>query len=156
MEIMHAFYSEKLKKFWLITSITLLIFLVSTVVNAQETYTITGVCKVQDEGILYIFLVDAEHFKKQMSGLQRIVQKVELNKKRIKEIPFEFKGVVKGIYGIRCFIDKDGNSKLNYGFLGPSEPWGMSSKERLKGIPSFSDISFKVENTVNDVIIQIK
>jgi len=156
METMHVFYSGKLDKLLGIIILLLFPLLVAVVEFQQQTNTVSGSCYVQDTGVLYIYLVDAETFKKPLTGLQKIVQKIILDGNHTKKISFTFNGVNTGVYGVRCFIDKDGNGKLNRGFLGPSEPWGMSSRERPKGIPSFSDICFKVDKSVENIIIQVK
>lgn len=151
-----VFYSEKLNKLLVIIVLLLFPLLIAVVASQQKTHTVSGSCYVQDSGVLYIYLVDAETFKKPMTGLQKIVQKVTLEANHPGKIPFSFNGVNTGVYGVRCFIDKDGNGKLNRGFLGPSEPWGMSSRERPRGMPSFSDISFKVDKSVENIIIRVK
>jgi uncharacterized protein (DUF2141 family) len=156
METTLVSYSGKLKKLLLVAIVMFPLLVITTAFQTQPTFSISGICNVNDEGVLFIYLVDAETFKKPMTGLQKVTQKIVLNKKQPGKIPFTFKGVPKGTYGIRCFIDMDGNNKLNHGFFGPSEPWGMSSKERPKGIPSFSDISFKVDKSIENIIIQVK
>ncbi len=129
----------------------------ATTLQTKQTYTISGVCKVQDEGVLIIFLVDEETFKKPMTGLKKINHKVVLEKSQTKNISFTFEEIPEGTYGIRCFLDKDGNNQLDRGLFGPSEPWGMSFKEqRVNRIPSFSNISFKLDQSIRNIIIQIK
>jgi uncharacterized protein (DUF2141 family) len=73
-------------------------------------------------GALHAFLVDEATFHRPMVGLQKRVLRVA--GKGVVTISFE--GVPPGTYGVRCFLDTNGNGKLDRGWFGPAEPWGMS------------------------------
>jgi uncharacterized protein (DUF2141 family) len=123
----------------------------------DETFSINGSCSVYEEGTLYIFLVDEEQFKVPLTGVKEIVVEVSDVKSNGKKINYRFKKVPKGKYGIRCFLDTNGNKKLDKGMFGPSEPWGMSwKKEKPSGYPKFNDISFTVATNIENKNIQIK
>ncbi len=77
-------------------------------------------------------------------------QRFNMNLHNIKDISY-------GMYGIRCFLDKNGNGKLDSGLFGPTEPWGMSFKNgRPFGMPSFNDICFEVKTDKSNIFIEVK
>lgn len=156
METMLVSYLRKYKK--LSVLILCLPFIVGFMaIQVNDIYTVSGSCEVQDEGVLFIYIVDSECFKRPMTGLKTVSTKVVLGKSHTKKVDFSFAGIPKGTYGIRCFLDKDGNKKLNRGMFGPTEPWGMSFKQgRTAGIPTFLEISFKVDKSVENLIIHVK
>jgi uncharacterized protein (DUF2141 family) len=56
-----------------------------------------------------------------------------------------------------CFLDKNGNSKLDSGLFGPAKPWGMSFKnDKPFGMPSFSEICFEVHADKSNIEIEVK
>jgi uncharacterized protein (DUF2141 family) len=158
MEIMPVFYLKKLNnRKTLLTILMLLASMPFSEIFAQETFSVEGFCTVEDTGYLYVYIVDYDTFKVPSAGVKVITCEIVPGKSKGKKIPFTFEGIQEGVYGIRCFIDTDGNKKLNRGIFGPGEPWGMSFRDgRVNGIPSFSDISFKVNSNIENIIIQIK
>ena len=73
------------------------------------------------------------------------------------EVLFEFTNVAPGTYGIRCFQDTNSNGKLDRGFFGAKEPWGMSLHgEEPKRIPYFKDYSFSINTDCLDLNITLK
>ncbi len=122
--------------------------------NAQLNAGGTVYCKSGRDGTLLIMLVDEETFSRPMTGLA--VKEIRVSSGAAL-IDFEFDNVPPGIYGIRCFVDTDGNEKLNRGLFGPSEPWGMSWNETAHpGWPEFSMISFKLEKNLSDLNITVE
>lgn len=74
-----------------------------------------------------------------------------------KEIPFKFDDVSKGFYGIRCFQDLNSNKILDKGFLGPSEPWGMTwQRKKPAAWPVFKDIAFMVDSDIHNITIKVE
>lgn len=124
--------------------------------HSQDAFTIKGNCEISEVGTLYIFLVDEQESKKPMTGIQELIIKVDsCDTQRV--IAFSFKNIPKGEYGIRCFLDMNGNGKLDFKLFSAKEPWGMSWKNKQKsGIPSFSDYSFVVDSDLELKTINVK
>ena len=97
--------------------------------SGDHHYKIEGEILFSGKGKIYIYLVDEKIFKIPLTGLKTIVLEPKQEDITKKKIPFIFKDVKTGTYGIRCFQDLNGDGKLNRGMFGPSEPWGMSWKD---------------------------
>lgn len=71
------------------------------------------------------------------------------------EAQFVFSELKAGMYAVSVVYDKDGNGKLNTGFLGiPSEPVGFSNNEKgTFGPPSFYNASFAFPELENISLI---
>jgi uncharacterized protein (DUF2141 family) len=92
-------------------------------------------------GVLYAFLVNEEMFDRPMVGLQERVSRVA--GKGVATVSFE--DVPPGTYGVRCFLDTNGNGELDRGLLGPTEPWGMSFHSgRPERWPRWNQMRFTV------------
>ena len=100
-------------------------------------------------GMLYAFLTDEATFPRPMTGLQKRVSRVA--GKGVVSISFE--GVPPGTYGVRCFLDTNGNGKLDRGVFGPTEPWGMSFHGGPQRWPRWNQIKFTLAAT--DQVIHI-
>jgi uncharacterized protein (DUF2141 family) len=125
------------------------------VIGQAEQYRISGSVLVEEAGMLYVFLVDEAQFAVPFSGIEEMV--IELEKKQEHEIPFSFSGIPEGEYGIRVYVDTNGNEKLDRGLFGPSEPWGMSWQDEPKrGIPRWKDIFFLVERNIENILIDTR
>ena len=139
--------------------IALIIILINSIGNAQE-YSIEGSINIKGlkkPGILYINLVDEKIFSTPLDGIRKIKMTIDRNKMELPNIRFNFKGLTKGTYGIRFFIDTDKNGKLNKGLLGPSEPWGMSwNRKRPFGWPKFKYISFKITEPITKIEMNVE
>jgi uncharacterized protein (DUF2141 family) len=116
-------------------------------VNAKS-YTIKGNCEISNMGTLYVFLVDEQTRKKPMTGIEKLVILVDSCQEK-KLIEFSFRNIPKGEYGIRCFLDINGNAKYDFNLFSTGEPWGMSWKnKRPSGKPDFKDYSFIVDSDI--------
>ncbi|MBN1926663.1 MAG: DUF2141 domain-containing protein [Prolixibacteraceae bacterium] len=126
----------------------LLLLLLASVfqVGAQNnTSSITGTLyNIERSGKVYIFLVDEKNFSIPQSGIDTLILDASSN-----TMNFSFANVQKGIYGIRCFQDTNGNKILDKGIFGPAEPWGFSWKRKKKYPFGFSDIAFEVYSNLN-------
>ena len=145
---------------WLIlrTSVFILCFtsLVDASADAPPVIIITGICQVSRPGTLLVFIVDEKQFSVPMSGIQSHVSKIAASTTGIQAIPFTFR-VPAGRYALRCFLDTNGNRKLDRGLLGPMEPWGMSWQgKHPAGIPSFRDVSFQADHSIQVPLIIIE
>jgi uncharacterized protein (DUF2141 family) len=106
---------------------------------------VSGNCTVSGRGELYVFLVDDRTFALPMKGLQTARIRVDTQPGEKKSFAFSFR-VFQGRYGLRCYLDENGNGKLDKGLLGPAEPWGMSWQgARSWRMPVFADIAFTVD-----------
>ena len=114
------------------------------VIHQQQRYSITGEIQLTEKiGTVYLFLIDSAYLKKPGSGLDTII--VEVTYERI---AYEFTGISKGVYGMRCFQDLNGNRKLDKGLLGPEEPWALTWNGEKRFPPRFEDISFQLSGDV--------
>ena len=135
-------------------AIGLLIWLVVVNLEAENTYKITGRVLINEEGVLYIYLVDEDQFSVPFTGIKEIVIPISSTHLDNGSVAFAFQSIPAGRYGIRVFIDTNGNGKLDRGLFGPSEPWGMSWQDkRVARIPRFKDIAFPLTEDIADLEI---
>lgn len=112
---------------------------------------------IKKNGNLYIMLVTEETFKTPLHSFKKLI--IEIGEKEIneKKVSFQFIDIPSGRYGIRCFLDEDGNEKLNKGIFGPAEPWGMSWQgAKASGWPKFKYIAFDVDKDLMDMKIVVE
>jgi len=120
----------------------------------SETVSIHGTIDFEGEGTIFISLVDADNFSAEGIDIQSMARKITSEEISTGTLEFIFNNVPKGDYGIRTYIDENGNGILDTGTFGPKEPWGMSFKRRKPlCLPDFSQIRFTLDS---DKIIQIK
>jgi uncharacterized protein (DUF2141 family) len=112
--------------------------------------------EISKKGNLYILLITEEFFKTPLHSYKKIVLPIGDKEIKEKQVTFKFADIPPGRYGIRCFLDEDGNEKLNKGMFGPSEPWGMSWQGKKPfGWPKFENIAFDVNKDLMDIIIDV-
>jgi hypothetical protein len=135
----------------------LLLGLVVSCLEAEDEYMITGRLLIDEEGVAHIYLVDAEQFSEPFTGVEEIVTDISPGQLATGFVPFSFLNIPGGEYGIRVFVDTNGNGKLDRGLLGPSEPWGMSWRgERTSRIPRFRDIAFRLAGDMHGLEIDTR
>jgi len=117
---------------------------------------VEGSFRVGREGVLFAYAVDEGGFASPQTGFRELrlhVGPVELAAGRVR---FSFI-LPPGRYGIRCFLDLDGNGRLDRGPLGPAEPWGMSwNGSRRFGFPKFGDIAFMLDKDIRGLRIEVR
>jgi uncharacterized protein (DUF2141 family) len=114
-----------------------------------DLFTVSGQCQVTGHGLLHVFLVDEWSFSVPMSGIRIMTCKLATSAAEAHRVTFSFT-VPRGTYGIRCFLDVNGNGALDGGLSGPPEPWGMSWRSlRPVRFPRFHDIAFAVADDVS-------
>ncbi|WP_319559750.1 DUF2141 domain-containing protein [Marispirochaeta sp.] len=129
-------------------SILFIVFLTAalTAVSAQE-FTVSGDVLIGDTGTVSIFLVDLNSFNKPGASIRILEHHLTGEDLKKGSFSFSFTDIPEGEYGVRSFIDTNGNGKCDLGLFGPKEPWGMSWKtDKPFGKPKFSDMSFYVES----------
>ena len=128
--------------------------------DGKQVYKIAGeilLKEIKKGGSLYVMLVTEESFKKPLHCFKKMIFKIGDKEIKEKRVSFEFTEIPPGTYGIRCFLDEDGNEKLNKGAFGPSEPWGMSWQgEKPIGWPKFKYISFDVNKDIMDIRVVVE
>ena len=113
--------------------------------------------EIKKNGNLYILLVTEETFKTPLHSFKKRILKIGDKEIKERKVSFIFIDIPPGRYGIRCFLDVDGNEKLNKGMFGPSEPWGMSWQgKKPLGWPKFKHIAFNVNKDLMDIRIVVK
>jgi uncharacterized protein (DUF2141 family) len=112
--------------------------------NRNELVIKINNCKKEQP--IYLYLVDKKSFNTPFSGIDTVVIKP-----KGQNAQFHFTNIKNGTYAIRCFQDINRNQKLDKGFFGPSEPWGVSWKDGTCLPFNFEDICFKLHNnkTIN-------
>ena len=86
-----------------------------------DIFTVSGECQVTGRGLLQVFLVDERSFSVPMSAIQAVITKLDALGPKTQRVAFAFI-VPQGTYGIRCFLDVNGNGVLDTGLFGPLEP----------------------------------
>jgi hypothetical protein len=123
--------------------------------SEAEPYSLELDCLVQEPCTLVVYVVDEDSFKRPRCGLREarlVLGKGELASGRV-GLSFSLPA---GIYGIRAFIDTNGNGTLDRGPFGPTEPWGMSWRgPRELGFPRFSDIAFALEGNLSGIEVEL-
>ncbi len=123
----------------------------------SNVFTIEGEVFFKETGDIRITLVNEDIFKVPLAGVKKLVIKIDQNQIKKKKVSFKFEGIQPGIYGIRCFLDVNGNAKLDKGIFGPKEPWGMSwQKGKPAKWPKFEHIAFEVNKNITDIKINIE
>ena len=113
--------------------------------------------EIRKNAHLYILLVTEETFKTPFHSFKKLILKIDEKEIKEKKVSFIFVDIPPGKYGIRCFLDEDGNEKLNKGIFGLSEPWGMSWQgKRPFGWPKFKHIAFNVNKDLMDIRIVVE
>lgn len=117
-----------------------------------EQFTLSGMIRYSGSGEIYIYLVDEDVFSRPFTGISVITQKAGSGGG---ELTYSFSNLTTGIYGIRCYQDRNGNGKLDRGLFGPTEPWDMSFNcEKPAKWIKFDQIAFPlVSNTVLEQMI---
>jgi uncharacterized protein (DUF2141 family) len=135
-------------------AIVLMLWLTVFNLRAANNYSITGRVLINEEGVLYIYLVDEEQFSIPFTGIKEFVIPISSIHLDSGTVPFAFQNIPAGRYGIRVFIDTNDNGKLDRGLSGPREPWGMSWQEkRISRIPRFKDIAFQLAGDIHGLEI---
>lgn len=122
-----------------------------------ERYTISGTVLVNTEGTLFVHLVDEAQFEVPFTGISEVRAEIDRIVARTGMVPFQFEGLAAGRYGIRVYIDTNGNGELDRGLFGPKEPWGMTWQvEKLFRVPNFPDIAFNVSSDIHGIEIDTR
>ena len=81
-------------------------------------WTVTGRVFAQESGTVYLQLVDREAFKETGRGFSRGAILVVPADPPREGSPFVLEEIPAGTYGIRAFLDKNGNGKIDFTFRG--------------------------------------
>jgi uncharacterized protein (DUF2141 family) len=106
---------------------------------------------ISDAGTVSIFLVDHNSFNEPGASIRILEHHLTGEDLKKGSFLFSFTDIPEGEYGVRSFIDTNGNGngngKCDLGLFGPKESWGMSRKtDKPFGKPKFSEMSFYVES----------
>ncbi len=106
-------------------------------------------------GTLYLLVVDEFNYgdpkKAAASEILPVTGKAEGPAAEI-----TFPDLPTGTYGVRAFLDQNGNGNLDIGAFGiPREPWGMSWKEKRPSMrpPRFSDYAFELKESRDLLVV---
>lgn len=130
------------------------LLLFSVFVMADEQHTLTLDVSFSGTGTLNVYLVDKTVFPRKGEGIVVVQKDVSEVLYPAGVVSVSFDTVPAGEYGVRAFIDENGNGTLDRGAFGPKEPWGMSfSGKRSLGPPKFSEISFELNQSISKSIV---
>ncbi len=137
--------------------IVFLITLITVIYAENKFFSVSGKVYFTHQKPIYIYLVDEESSKKPFTGIDSLAVTPDLKDVSNGYIRYIFYNIKPGKYGIRCFQDINENEKLDRGFSGPSEPWGLSWNEsKTTNWPSFKNFCFSISNDKNDVNVLLK
>jgi uncharacterized protein (DUF2141 family) len=124
--------------------------------EAAGMHEVEGDCLVSQEGVLFIYAADEKEFARPQAGVSEETLPVGEAEVKAGNVHFSFL-LPPGRYCIRCFLDLDGNGRLDRGLFGPTEPWGMSWRgRRSPGFPRFDDVAFPVDRDVRGLRIEVR
>jgi uncharacterized protein (DUF2141 family) len=73
------------------------------------------------------------------------------------DMTVQFDGLEQGQYAVVAYHDLNSNGKLDMGFMGPKEPYGVSNNFRSRfGPPNFEDCAFSLSEKMQVINITIK
>jgi len=113
------------------------------------SYSVSGTVAFHKSGDIYVEFITPEGSTLQPpAGLQLAV------KEKSGKVSFKFDQVPSGRYALQAFRDTNGNGKLDFGAVGPKEPWGFYRNVRplLRG-PGFDEIAFEVNR---DLVVDLE
>ena len=122
----------------------------------------TGTLRVRIEcarsGPLYLIVVNEKNFKDTKKGVANALIIIDDKMAEKGECIHEIRDLPHGVYGIKAFLDANGNGKMDTGIFGiPTEPWGMSwNAGRRFGFPRFDDIAFRVGKDIRGIRIEVR
>lgn len=121
---------------------------------ADDGFLVAGKVRAPESGTVYLQLVDKAAFEDEEEGYWQGAI-VEVSAGEVTEA-FSFARVPSGSYGIRAFLDRNGNGKIDFSILG-IEPWGTYRpvRPRFRG-PRFSEIVFEVDKDIRDILVEIE
>jgi uncharacterized protein (DUF2141 family) len=123
--------------------------------QGDELFTVSGSVTSMQSGTVYLQMVDEAGFKEKKDGFSRgAIIHIETGGRMTKE--FLLAGIPPGTYGIRAFLDTNENGKIDFSLRG-IEPWGTYRPVRpFMRRPRFREISFSLEDNLNDIEVLIK
>ena len=105
------------------------IFVVAFSAFAQNKLTVDVEIRTKENGIMRVGLYEKKHVESKKEDYL-MLKKIGASKiKKGAYITVVFENVPDGIYGVRAYIDSNGNGKHNRRGLYP-EPWGVSNSIR--------------------------
>jgi uncharacterized protein (DUF2141 family) len=122
---------------------------------ADELFRIEGTVRCSEEGMVYLQIVDRNAFRDDTSGFSRGAMIRTYGGER-STYPFLLEEIPPGTYGIRAFLDINGNEKIDFSLRG-IEPWGtyLPVRPRFRG-PRFNEIAFELTGNRRDILVEIK
>jgi uncharacterized protein (DUF2141 family) len=73
------------------------------------------------------------------------------------DMTIRFDALEQGVYAVVAYHDQNSNGKLDMGFMGPKEPYGVSNNFRSKfGPPDFESCAFNLSDKLQVINILVK
>ena len=130
-------------------------FLVSPLVHAQETFTVSGEVTFSKDADIYLLLKTKEEQKQDTIPSSRtVIIKLTAEQKTAKKASFTFVDVPKGFYAIHCFQDMNKNGKVDRcprGLL--LEPFATYKPSLILEYTDWRRNKFKVDKDITGIKI---
>lgn len=116
----------------------------------EEFFNISGRVNFEGSGDVYIAIVDEDGFDNaEEENIAHLIIKADEGDE---SLPYMFTNLSAGEYAIKCFLDEDGNGKLDKNIFGaPTEPYGFFRDIRFKmRAPKWEELKFKLEESITN------
>ena len=134
-----------------------LVFFSATGHTQEKGYIVSGEVTFSKTGDVYIKLVGKDDYDNEKDGPYGFIAKVGQSEIKKGRVPFAFKGIPGGVYGLCAFQDVNRTGKLEVGIFGPKEPWGnyRPSRPSLRA-PRFDEIAFQLDKDLKNIVLEVK
>jgi uncharacterized protein (DUF2141 family) len=122
-------------------------------------FAVSGTITVHREGVIILRLLNEDNYAENKGQFTPYELTIPVGREELeqKKLSFTIKDVVADRYCIICFLDTNGNGKLDKGLFGPMEPWSIFKKPPvILGRPQFKDVAFNVEMDSTEIEIELK
>jgi uncharacterized protein (DUF2141 family) len=134
-----------------------ILFLVSSLVHAQETFTVSGEVSFSKDADIYLLLKTKQEQKQDTIPSSRtVIINLTAEQKAAKKASFTFVDVPVAFYAIHCFQDMNGNGKVDRcprGFL--LEPFATYKPSLILEYLDWRRNKFKVNKDITGIKIEL-
>lgn len=135
----------------------------AAMVTAAQGHVVEGTINgIEGDGTLYVAIFDRTGWDAAPDFREGFVRGTtyEVDTDEVKssqEVSYRFEDIPTGTYAIRAFLDENGNEDLDFGMLGPKEPWGVyQASGPILGPPRFTNLSFEVDGHISNAHFEMR